>query len=119
MNSKKSTTSKKHNTVTSHRTHSTTSRKLQRKTTSKRKNVSKRWEVPLWLYYVLMGIVAVVFVAVFYYFFIRPYAYRWKPCYGLKGYGVCMPYGYNVHGLDISHYQGDIDWQNAGCLQKQ
>lgn len=110
MNSKKSTTSKKHNTVTSHRTHSTTSRKLQRKTTSKRKNVSKRWEVPLWLYYVLMGIVAVVFVAVFYYFFIRPYAYRWKPCYGLKGYGVCMPYGYNVHGLDISHYQGDIDW---------
>lgn len=47
---------------------------------------------------------------VFYYFFIRPYAYRWKPCYGRKIYGVCVPYGYNVHGVDISHYQGKIDW---------
>ena len=46
----------------------------------------------------------------FYYFFIRPYAYRWKPCYGFKGYGVCMPSGYNVHGIDISHYQGEVDW---------
>lgn len=46
----------------------------------------------------------------FYYFFIRPYAYRWKPCYGLKAYGICVPCCYDVHGIDISHYQGDIDW---------
>ena len=58
-----------------------------------------------------MGIIGVIFVAIFYYFFIRPYAYRWKPCYGLKGYGVCMPAGYNVHGIDISHYQGEVDWK--------
>lgn len=43
--------------------------------------------------------------------FIRPYAYRWKPCYGQKGYGVCMPCNYEVHGIDISHYQGKIDWE--------
>lgn len=42
--------------------------------------------------------------------FIRPYAYRWKPCYGLKGYGVCMPCDFEVHGVDMSHYQGHIDW---------
>lgn len=47
----------------------------------------------------------------FYWFFIRPYAYRWKPCYGQKGYGVCMPCNYEVHGIDISHYQGKIDWE--------
>ena len=46
-----------------------------------------------------------------YWFFIRPYAYRWKPCYGQKGYGVCMPCNYEVHGIDISHYQGKIDWE--------
>lgn len=44
-------------------------------------------------------------------FSFRPYAYRWKPCYGQKGYGVCMPCNYEVHGIDISHYQGKIDWE--------
>ena len=77
---------------------------------TKKKKV-KKWGMPEWLYYVLMGVIVVLFVAGFYWFFIRPYAYRWKPCYGLKGYGVCMPHGYKVHGIDISHYQGDIDWK--------
>ena len=75
-----------------------------------KKKVAKKWEMPEWLYYVLMGVIVVLFIAAFYYFFIRPYAYRWKPCYGFKGYGVCMPSGYNVHGIDISHYQGEVDW---------
>lgn len=94
----------------SRKTSSTALRKTQRKTTSKKK-MAKKWEIPTWLYYVLMGVFVVLFVAVFYYFFIRPYAYRWKPCYGLKGYGVCMPSGYHVHGIDVSHHQGTIDWK--------
>ena len=75
-----------------------------------RKKIAKKWEVPIWLYYVLMGVTVVLFAVVFYFFFIRPYSYRWKPCYGMKAYGVCMPYGYQVHGIDVSHYQGEIDW---------
>ena len=70
-----------------------------------------RKEIPAWARYLLGLLVVVVFVSGFYWFFIRPYAYRWKPCYGLKGYGVCMPHGYQVHGIDISHYQGDINWK--------
>lgn len=46
----------------------------------------------------------------FYYFFIRPYSYRWKSCSGYQGYGVCMPRSFDIHGVDISHYQGKIDW---------
>ena len=76
-----------------------------------KKKIAKKWEMPEWLYYVLMGVIVVLFIAAFYYFFIRPYAYRWKPCYGFKGYGVCMPFGYQIHGIDISHYQGDINWK--------
>lgn len=68
-------------------------------------------EIPAWARYLLGLLVVVVFVSGFYWFFIRPYAYRWKPCYGLKGYGVCMPHGYQVHGIDISHYQGEVDWK--------
>ena len=67
-------------------------------------------EMPTWVRYLLGLLVVAVFVSGFYFWFIRPYAYRWKPCYGLKGYGVCMPVGYQIHGIDISHYQGDVDW---------
>ena len=77
----------------------------------KKKKVSKKQDMPAWLHHVLMGVIAIVFTGAFYWFFIRPYAYRWKPCYGLKGYGVCMPHGYNIHGIDISHYQGDVNWK--------
>lgn len=71
-------------------------------------------EIPAWVRYLLYVLVIVVFVSGFYFFFIRPYAYRWKPCYGMKGYGICMPAGYRVHGIDVSHYQGDIDWKMLG-----
>ena len=71
-------------------------------------------EIPAWVRYLLYVLVIVVFVSGFYFFFIRPYAYRWKPGYGLKGYGICMPAGYRVHGIDVSHYQGDIDWKMLG-----
>ena len=67
--------------------------------------------MPVWLRNLLAVCIILVFSTGFYWFFIRPYAYRWKPCYGQKGYGVCMPCNYEVHGIDISHYQGKIDWE--------
>ena len=67
--------------------------------------------MPVWLRNLLAFCIIAVFSAGFYWFFIRPYAYRWKPCYGLKAYGVCMPAGFHIHGIDVSHYQGNIDWQ--------
>lgn len=108
---KKTTSPKKPRKATSRKVSGSAPKKPRRKSESQKKKLAKQWEVPVWLYYILMGIIGVIFVAIFYYFFIRPYAYRWKPCYGLKGYGVCMPSGYNVHGIDISHYQGKVDWK--------
>ena len=83
-----------------------------KKAPSKRKPQKKaNKEMPAWCRRLLAVLVVVAFVFGFYYFFIRPYAYRWKPCYGMKGYGVCMPVGYSMHGIDVSHYQGDINWK--------
>ena len=83
-----------------------------KRTVTKRKGKQEiKKEMPAWCRYLFAMLIVVVFVFGFYYFFIRPYAYRWKPCYGLKGYGVCMPYGYKIHGIDISHYQGEVDWK--------
>ena len=58
--------------------------------TSKGKKTIRRWQMPSWCYYLLLGFIGACFVICFYYFFIRPYAYRWKPCYGMKAYGVCL-----------------------------
>ena len=79
----------------------------------------KQKEMPSWYNYLLVFLIVVVFSGVFYYFFIRPYAYRWKPCYGMKGYGVCMPHGYKVHGIDVSHHQGAIDWASVKATEKE
>ncbi len=88
------------------------SKPVKKQTSVKKKRKKKELkEMPVWCRYLLGFFIIVVFTSVFYFFFIRPYAYRWKPCYGLKGYGVCMPAGYKVHGIDISHYQGKINWK--------
>lgn len=57
-------------------------------------------------------LIAVAYVWAFYYFFVGPFGFRWRALYGDANY----PGGYEIRGIDISHYQGDIDWdqlQNA------
>ena len=95
-----------------------TPRKPRKKASPQKKKVAKHVEMPLWSYYALMGLMVVVFITVFYYFFIRPYAYRWKPCYGMKAYGICMPLGYRVHGIDISHHQDKVNWKLLSQARK-
>lgn len=94
---------------------STTANRHKNKTTRKRaskrrKNKKQKRTVSPWLRNLLAVTTVVFLTTVFYYFFIKPYSYRWKPCYGRKCYGVCLPHGYEVHGIDISHYQGNINW---------
>ncbi len=97
--------------VSAKKKYSSTGRKKGRK----KKRVSRN--LPHWLVRGLALVLIVLFCVFFYHFFIRPYAYRWKPCYGNKEYGVCMPSGYQVHGIDISHYQGKIDWKKLAKYQ--
>lgn len=53
-----------------------------------------------------LGVVA-LYVCFFYYFFVGPFGFRWRAIYGDAKY----PEGYEIRGIDISHYQGDIDWE--------
>lgn len=52
-----------------------------------------------------LGVVS-LYVWLFYSFFVSPTGFRWRALYG----DVKYPAGYEIHGIDISHYQGDIDW---------
>lgn len=84
---------------------------VHRATQRKVKKKPQERSMPVWLRNVIAVLIAVAFLSAFFYFFIRPYSYRWKPCYGFKAYGVCMPSGFSVHGIDVSHHQGMIDWK--------
>lgn len=72
---------------------------------------------PRWAWWI--GAIAMVcfYIWAFYYFFVGPTGFRWRALYGDAQY----PSGYQIHGIDISHYQGDIDWEQlrnamiAGC----
>ena len=48
------------------------------------------------------------YVWFFYYFFVGPFGFRWRALYGTVNY----PEGYEIHGIDISHHQGRIDWDD-------
>lgn len=60
-----------------------------------------------WRALIIGGIVvAAVYVWAVYYFFVCPTGFRWRALYGDPNY----PEGYELHGIDISHHQGDINW---------
>lgn len=93
-------------------------RSTRKRVSAKRKFVfTPSPQLMVWLKRALLLFITLLFSALFYYFYIRPYSYRWKPCYGLAGYGVCLPYGYDVHGIDISHHQGEINWQQLSLAK--
>lgn len=62
---------------------------------------------------------SLLFLSIFYYFFIHPYAYRWRYVPGREGYGVCIPSAHGVYGIDISRYQKQIDWPQLVDNQEQ
>ena len=74
-------------------------------------------KMPRWAFWIGGLSLAAVYVWFFYYFFVSPFGFRWKALYGY----VPQPEGYEIHGIDISHYQGDIDWEvlrNQGMIDK-
>lgn len=80
----------------------------RRLSSPKRKKKTK--EVPSWIYVVIAALLSSLFIAGAYYVFFRPYFYRFRPCYGERHYGICIPLGYSVYGIDVSRHQGHINW---------
>ena len=73
--------------------------------------------LPGWVWWMGGAAVVVAYIWVFYYFFVSPFGFRWKALYGDANY----PEGYEIHGIDISHYQGEIDWdelRNNGMIER-
>ena len=60
-----------------------------------------------WAWWIGGGLVVAAYVFFFYYIFVSPFGFRWRALYG----DISYPEGYEIHGIDISHHQGKIDWQ--------
>ena len=65
-------------------------------------------KLPSWTWWFGGFLIVIAYIAAFYYFFISPYSFRWRAIYGDADY----PEGYEIHGIDISHYQGRINWKD-------
>lgn len=63
--------------------------------------------MPGWAWWIGGGLVVAAYVFFFYYIFVSPFGFRWRALYG----DISYPEGYEIHGIDISHHQGKIDWQ--------
>lgn len=62
--------------------------------------------IPLWAWLTGAALVIALYLFLFYYFFVNPFSFRWKAIYGEPDY----PEGYDIRGIDISHYQDRMDW---------
>ena len=71
----------------------------------------KSRKVPRLKYFTIALLMTLGILALAYYPFIRPILNRFEPCSGDKIYGTCIPKGYSIYGIDISHHQGNIDWK--------
>ncbi len=64
-------------------------------------------KMPRWSFWLGGLVIVAVYGWFFYYFFVSPFGFRWRALYG----DVKSPEGYEIHGIDVSHYQGTIDWE--------
>lgn len=73
----------------------------------RRRSSSFLQRYPRWAWWIGGTAVIVLYVFLFYHFFVGPTGFRWRALYGDAEY----PEGYEIHGIDISHYQDKIDWE--------
>ena len=73
--------------------------------------------MPGWAWWTGAIVIVALYVWAFYYFFVSPYGFRWRAIFGDVNY----PAGYDIHGIDVSHYQGVINWEllrNQGTIDE-
>ena len=78
-----------------------------------RKKKGKGSSYPRWAWW--LGGVGIIglYIWVFYHFFVSPFGFRWRALYG----DAKNPKGYEIRGIDISHYQGKINWEKLSNAQ--
>src|ERR1700733_4367480 len=66
------------------------------------------------LIYILTLLLLVAVTMAAYYIFRAPYVSK---KFRYAGFGIYMPYNYSIHGIDVSHYQSAINWQDVKQME--
>ena len=70
-------------------------------------SILKTWiQMPSWMRWAGGLCLAVGYSFLFYFFFVSPTGFRWRAIYGDPDY----PEGYTIYCIDVSRYQGTINW---------
>ena len=64
------------------------------------------YQLPSWLKWGIFLFICSIYSILFYNLFVSPTGFRWRAIYGDPDY----PIGYTIHGIDVSRYQGSINW---------
>lgn len=93
----------------SRRTYSRSKRhtSLKEKAISAFRNINQKARI----LFIRLSIICLVgiFCYFVYIYFVVPYSLKWQALNGNEMY----PEGFSIHGIDISHHQGDIDWHKV------
>lgn len=107
---KRTATPKKTDSVRASRTKTSAGRK---KAERGKKGKSGIWkETPRWLIWTITAFIAVLYLFYIYNNELKPYFYRWDFGNTYRGRPV-------VHGIDISHHQGEINWKDLAKAEEQ
>src|SRR5690349_1237879 len=98
----------------------------RRKATPRKKVVKKKpW--PVWLKFFMAAVVLVLLSPFYYAYVIKGFSSSWRwirdigedPNYRTySSFNIRIPKGYNIHGIDVSYYQGKIDWKKVKSMQE-
>lgn len=85
----------------------------RRRRVRRRKKGNFRSKLRQFLIRMLLICSSVLVCYLFYIYFVLPFNLQWNAHNGKEVY----PEGYSIHGIDISHHQGDIDWEKVSKAQ--
>lgn len=89
------------------------SAKRRRGTSSRKRNPTTHA-----LQWLLTGAVVAILLIGFWYMYIQPH-FGFRTSYNPDApYCVNIPEGYSIHGIDISHHQGAIDWEKLSTTRE-
>lgn len=96
-------------------------------TARRKKGPQKKKGIPLQLKFVIAGVLLILFSPLYYGYVLRVFtsATRWvldigeDPNYRTyKSFNIPIPKRYGIHGIDVSSYQGKIDWKMVKSMKE-
>ena len=92
-----------------------------KRTTKKKKGLALEWK------FAIVALLLVLLSPLYYGYVIRGFSSTWRwvrdigedPNYRTyNSFDIKIPKGYNIHGIDVSYYQGKIDWSKVKAMQE-